>query len=142
MINIVEDLKKVIEKDEALKKMNTEYIINIGKRDNYFKEVIQSLNNHREELKNDWGVPNYNYSTLPSVEDGDNINDYKYYFKVVFNHHPSANELKIIEDITGCRFSGSGHYGYVFYFKLPEVISYDIRLLGESRNGLSNNLDK
>ena len=125
MINIFEDLKKVVEKDEILKKKNKEYVVLIRERDNYFKEVVQTLNNHREELQKEYGVPDYNYSTLPSLGKDDVVKDMEYHFKVVFNHYPSAHELKIIEDITGCRLNGQNGDNYVFYFKLPEIIHYD-----------------
>jgi len=136
MINIVEDLKKVIEKDKNLKEKNDEYINLIRERDDYFKEIVQSLNNYREELQNEYGVPNYNYSTLLSLKDGDDIRNNNYHFKVVFHHYPSANELKIIEDITGCKINGQSYRDNVFYFKLPEIILYDRARFGESRQGL------
>ena len=76
------------------------------------------------------------------IGDGDDIHNLNYHFKVVFNHYPSANELKIIEDITGCKINGQSYYDHAFYFKLPEIIPYDRIVLGESLNGISDNSHK
>ena len=126
MLDFSEEFLKIIKSDEILNNLNDEYIKSIMKRDKLFKDTVRCLNNHREELREEYGIIYYNYSDVCSVEDGDALSDMDYCFKVVFDRLPSAHDLSIIEKITGCEFRGQMQRNpRIFYYALPKIIHYD-----------------
>lgn len=132
MIKLSEDFKKIIEKDKHIKMMWNEYQDAINKREEYFNKVVMELNNHRSILQEEYGLKGYNYSKPCEYEDTVRVDNSRYYcFKVIFTNRPSAKELGIIEDITGCKYVGGGYRisngnSVVFYFELPEIVEYEV----------------
>ena len=124
MINLAEDFKRLIELDKIIKEDEKHHLQLITERNEYFKRITLELNNHREELREEYGLKDYNYATICSFENGDGIDDMEHYFKVKFNREPTAKMLSVIEEITGCYYSPNTKEHGFYYFKLPEIIRY------------------
>lgn len=120
MENIKKELEKVCDKDKEIKEHWEEYNRLIKERDEFFMEIVHTLNNYRAEIREEMKC--YNYSEVCSgVEHGV---DNKYSFKVVCDSRPSASELSVIERITGCKYAGDSYVDNVFYFNLPYIHQY------------------
>ena len=127
MINLTEDFKKLIEMDIEIENDEKKHLDLIKDRTEYFIKITRELNNYRTELRETYGLKDYNYADICKVEDADDVNyeDYEYYFKVVFNGQATAKMLSVIEDITGCSYSHNhNRIPKIYYFKLPKIVKY------------------
>lgn len=126
MLDLKEEFQSIVKLDEEIKREGENYLESIERRDIKFNEVVSSLNNYREMLREELGIEHYNYSKVCNLEDGDNMEKREYCFKVIFNNSPSAKELELIEQITGCKLGGQLRNKEGYYFALPKSISYSL----------------
>ena len=127
MLDFKEEFLEVVGKDKEMKMKHNEYMDYLVLRDTLFRDITTKLNNHRNELQKEYGLNDFNYAKVCSLDDGDDVEDMKYCFKVKFFDRPSAKDLGVIEEITGCKYNGEYKDGRTFYFKLPTVIKYPIQ---------------